>query len=86
MNELAIFWPALVAGLLVTATHVPLGIQVLNRGIVFIDRAHLVRGDDDGAAKNDGKRRAAQPLSPQALSSDDDHASTSRLLNSDPAG
>ena len=39
MNELAIFWPALVAGLLVTATHVPLGIQVLNRGIVFIDLA-----------------------------------------------
>ena len=29
----------MVAGLLVTATHVPLGIQVLNRGIVFIDLA-----------------------------------------------
>src|SRR5687767_8406667 len=39
MSDLAIFWPALVAGLLVTATHVPLGIQVLNRGIVFIDLA-----------------------------------------------
>lgn len=37
--ELSIVWPALVAGLLVTATHVPLGIQVLNRGIVFIDLA-----------------------------------------------
>jgi zinc/manganese transport system permease protein len=37
--DLAIFWPALVAGLLVSATHVPLGIQVLNRGIVFIDLA-----------------------------------------------
>ncbi len=34
-----IVWPALVAGLLVTATHVPLGIQVLRRGIVFIDLA-----------------------------------------------
>jgi len=34
-----IVWPALVAGLLVTATHVPLGIQVLKRGIVFIDLA-----------------------------------------------
>ena len=34
-----IVWPALLAGLLVTATHVPLGIQVLTRGIVFIDLA-----------------------------------------------
>jgi zinc/manganese transport system permease protein len=39
MRDLVIFWPALVAGLLVTATHVPLGIQVLQRGIVFIDLA-----------------------------------------------
>ncbi len=37
--SLAILWPALVAGLLVTATHVPLGMQVLARGIVFIDLA-----------------------------------------------
>ena len=37
--ELSILWPALVAGLLVTATHVPLGMQVLARGIVFIDLA-----------------------------------------------
>lgn len=37
--EIGILLPALVAGLLVTATHVPLGIQVLNRGIVFIDIA-----------------------------------------------
>ena len=34
-----ILWPAFIAGLLVTATHVPLGIQVLKRGIVFIDLA-----------------------------------------------
>ena len=34
-----ILWPALAAGLLVTATHVPLGMQVLARGIVFIDLA-----------------------------------------------
>lgn len=39
IQDLAIFWPALVAGLLVAATHVPLGIQVLERGIVFIDLA-----------------------------------------------
>jgi zinc/manganese transport system permease protein len=37
--ELGILWPALIAGLLVTATHVPLGMQVLERGIVFIDLA-----------------------------------------------
>jgi len=37
--SLAILWPAFVAGLLVTATHVPLGNQVLERGIVFIDLA-----------------------------------------------
>jgi zinc/manganese transport system permease protein len=37
--DLSIVWPALIAGLLVTATHVPLGIQVLRRGIVFIDLA-----------------------------------------------
>lgn len=35
----SILWPALAAGLLVTATHVPLGVQVLKRGIVFIDLA-----------------------------------------------
>jgi zinc/manganese transport system permease protein len=37
--ELGILWPAFLAGLLVLATHVPLGQQVLNRGIVFIDLA-----------------------------------------------
>jgi len=37
--QLGILWPALIAGLLVTATHVPLGMQVLERGIVFIDLA-----------------------------------------------
>jgi len=31
--------PALVAGLLVLSTHVPLGVIVLNRGIIFIDIA-----------------------------------------------
>jgi zinc/manganese transport system permease protein len=37
--DLSILVPALIAGLLVTATHVPLGMQVLARGIVFIDLA-----------------------------------------------
>lgn len=43
MNALAaqfeLLWPALAAGLIVLATHVPLGIQVLARGIIFIDLA-----------------------------------------------
>ncbi|MFO1405915.1 MAG: metal ABC transporter permease [Steroidobacteraceae bacterium] len=43
MNDLSatfsILWPALVAGLLVAVSHVPLGQQVLRRGIVFIDLA-----------------------------------------------
>jgi zinc/manganese transport system permease protein len=37
--DLAILGPAFAAGLLVALTHVPLGIQVLNRGIVFLDLA-----------------------------------------------
>jgi len=43
MNWTALDWgilgPAMIAGLLVLATHVPLGTQVLDRGIVFIDLA-----------------------------------------------
>ncbi len=35
----SILWPALIAGLIVAATHVPLGMQVLRKGIVFIDLA-----------------------------------------------
>jgi zinc/manganese transport system permease protein len=37
--DAGILLPALVAGLIVAATHVPLGMQVLARGIVFIDLA-----------------------------------------------
>jgi zinc/manganese transport system permease protein len=43
MNQLyvdfSILWPALIAGCLVAISHVPLGQQVLARGIVFIDLA-----------------------------------------------
>lgn len=46
MNELTslfdildILLPAFVAGLLVIATHIPLGFRVLNRGIIFMDLA-----------------------------------------------
>jgi zinc/manganese transport system permease protein len=38
-SDLSILWPALIAGILVVASHVPLGQQVLARGIVFIDLA-----------------------------------------------
>lgn len=37
--DLNLLLPALLAGLLVLATHVPMGMQVLARGIVFIDLA-----------------------------------------------
>ena len=44
LADLSIVGPALVAGILVLATHVPMGREVLNRGIIFIDqigRAHV---------------------------------------------
>lgn len=37
--DLSILGPALLAGLLVTVTHVPLGQRVLKRGIIFLDLA-----------------------------------------------
>lgn len=39
LTLLSIIAPALVATLLVAATHVPLGLEVLRRGIIFIDLA-----------------------------------------------
>ncbi|MDH4031437.1 MAG: metal ABC transporter permease [Chromatiales bacterium] len=39
MVELSILGPGFVAGLLVLATHVPMGREVLRRGIIFIDLA-----------------------------------------------
>lgn len=39
LTLLSIIAPALVATLLVVATHVPLGLEVLKRGIIFIDLA-----------------------------------------------
>jgi zinc/manganese transport system permease protein len=38
-TEVSILWPALIAGILVVISHVPLGQQVFSRGIVFIDLA-----------------------------------------------
>jgi zinc/manganese transport system permease protein len=34
-----ILWPALLAGILVLSTHIPLGQEVLRRGIIFLDLA-----------------------------------------------
>lgn len=39
LDDFSILWPALIAGTLVALSHVPLGQQVLSRGIVFIDLA-----------------------------------------------
>ncbi len=39
IDNLGIVWPAMIAGVLVVLSHVPLGQQVLARGIVFIDLA-----------------------------------------------
>ena len=39
MIDISILGPALLAGLLVTLTHVPLGQRVLQRGIIFLDLA-----------------------------------------------
>ena len=39
MNTLDILLPAFIAGLLVLATHIPLGIKVLERGVIFADLA-----------------------------------------------
>jgi zinc/manganese transport system permease protein len=38
-ESFGILWPALLGGTLVLLSHVPLGMQVLSRGIVFIDLA-----------------------------------------------
>ncbi len=37
--DLAILFPAFIAGLLVLATHIPFGIKVLERGVIFADLA-----------------------------------------------
>jgi len=37
--DISILGPALIAGLLVTATHIPFGQRVLKRGIIFLDLA-----------------------------------------------
>jgi zinc/manganese transport system permease protein len=39
VENFSILWPALIGGTLVLLSHVPLGQQVLSRGIVFIDLA-----------------------------------------------
>ena len=58
----SILLPAFLAGLLVLATHVPLGAQVLQRGIVFID---LAIAQIAGARRD--RRRRWSSIEPQRL-------------------
>ena len=37
--QIDVLWPAMLAGILVVATHAPLGQEVLRRGIIFLDLA-----------------------------------------------
>lgn len=37
--DISLIWPAFLAGIIVLSTHVPLGVEVLKRGIIFIDLA-----------------------------------------------
>jgi zinc/manganese transport system permease protein len=39
LDDLNLLYPALLAGLLVLATHIPLGMRVLQRGVIFADLA-----------------------------------------------
>jgi len=39
MDNLSLWFPAFIAGLLVMLTHVPLGLRVLQRGVIFLDLA-----------------------------------------------
>jgi zinc/manganese transport system permease protein len=39
MLQVEILWPAMIAGLIILFTHVPLGREVLQRGIIFLDLA-----------------------------------------------
>ncbi|MCL1973092.1 MAG: metal ABC transporter permease [Endomicrobia bacterium] len=38
-SEISVILPALIAGILILAIHVPLGVEVIKRGIIFIDLA-----------------------------------------------
>jgi zinc/manganese transport system permease protein len=37
--QVEILWPAMIAGMIILSTHVPLGREVLQRGIIFLDLA-----------------------------------------------
>ena len=68
MNWGALDWgilgPALAAGLLVLATHVALGVQVLDKGIVFIDLAIAQIAGLDFSASSTSCRCAALGSTP----------------------
>ena len=56
LESLEIVLPAAIAGLMVAILHVPLGIEVLRRGIIFIDLAHR---SDCGSVRRTGETLGA---------------------------
>ena len=58
-TQVSILWPALIAGILVVISHVPLGQQVFARGIVFIDLA-IARHDKRKALRTVPSLRSAK--------------------------
>jgi zinc/manganese transport system permease protein len=71
--DLSILWPALIAGFLVVLSHVPLGQQVLSRGIVFIDLAiaqvagvGVIAAHSFGLGRRTGRRATADLVGAQA--------------------
>ena len=53
---LSIIGPALLAGLIITVTHAPLGIEVLKRGIIFIDLAIEMYRENNADSVISGKK------------------------------
>ena len=64
-SSLSILWPAFLAGAIVLLTHVPLGRQVLTRGIIFIDLA-VAQAAATGALGSQLLLEHSEPLWQQA--------------------
>jgi len=69
LEQFEILWPAFLAGLLVLATHIPFGREVLQRGIIFLDLAiaqiaalGVVVANVFWLGDHDGDLHLAQPL------------------------
>lgn len=65
LGGIDILWPAFIAGLLVLGSHVPLGRQVLRRGIIFIDLA-VAQAAATGALASQLLLAESSPLYQQA--------------------